>query len=259
MRALLRGVFDLLLPAICAGCARAVEPGRSLCAGCDRALPRFSGDAPPLLPASIDCATARSYEGAAADWMRRFKYPKRGVGGLDPAAHGVLRAFILEAAECRAKERPDLVVPVALHARRLRARGFNPAALLSSALSRNAGLRHEPAALIRIRDTPSQTGLDRRERRRNVAGAFRARRDLTGYGRVWLVDDVVTTGSTVAAAARALMQRGAGSVAVVCAARTPLQPLAGAEAILPDPESARRSPTGTAGRQAREKRRDQRA
>jgi predicted amidophosphoribosyltransferase len=87
------------------------------------------------------------------------------------------------------------------------------------------GLRHDPTALIRIRDTPSQTGLDRRARRRNVAGAFRARGELEGITRVWLVDDVVTTGSTTAAAAQALRQRGVRSVTVVCAARTPLQAL----------------------------------
>ena len=225
MHALLRGLFELLLPAICAACAQAVEPGRSLCATCNRAFPRFSGEAPPLLPASIGCATATSYEGAASDWMRRFKYPRRGFAGLDPAAHSVLRAWILEAAECAAGERPELVIPVALHARRLRARGFNPAALLAGALSRDMGLCHDPTALIRIRDTPSQTGLDRRARRRNVAGAFRTRGELEGITRVWLVDDVVTTGSTTAAAAQALRQRGVRSVTVVCAARTPLQAL----------------------------------
>jgi ComF family protein len=231
MRALLRGLLELLLPAICAACAQAVEPGRSLCATCDRALPRFSGEAPPLLPASIECATAISYEGAVTDWVRRFKYPKRSFAGLDPAAQSVLRAWILEAAEHTAGERPELVIPVALHARQLRARGFNPAALLAGALARDAGLRHDPTALIRIRDTPSQTGLDRRARRRNVEGAFRARGDLESITRVWLVDDIVTTGSTAAAAARALTRRGVRSVTVVCAARTPLQTLEAEEPI----------------------------
>ena len=231
MLALLRGSFELLLPAICGACAQAVEPGQSLCTTCDGALPRFSGGAPPLLPASIECATATSYEGAVSDWMRRFKYPKRGFAGLDPAAKSVLRAWILEAAERTAGERPELVIPVALHARRLRARGFNPAALLAGALARDAGLRHDPTALIRIRDTASQTGLDRRARRRNVTGAFRARRDLAGVTRVWLIDDVVTTGSTAAAAARALADAGARDITVVCAARTPLQTLDADEQI----------------------------
>ena len=223
MRARLRGLFDLVLPALCAACAQPVEPERALCATCDRALPRFRGEAPPLLPAAVVCTTAVAYAGTAVDWVRRFKYPRRGIAGLDPAARSVLRAWILEAGSRAPGERPELVVPVALHPRRLRARGFNPAALLAGALARDAGLRHDPAALMRIRDTPSQTGLDRRARRRNVAGAFRARGDLAGVGRVWLVDDVVTSGSTTAAAARALARGGVRTVDVVCAARTPLQ------------------------------------
>jgi predicted amidophosphoribosyltransferase len=75
-------------------------------------------------------------------------------------------------------------------------------------------------ALARVRDTPSQTGLDRRARRRNVAGAFRLRTHALPR-RVWLVDDVVTTGATLEAAARELRRGGATSVTALCAARTP--------------------------------------
>jgi len=70
-----------------------------------------------------------------------------------------------------------------------------------------------------VRDTPSQTGLDRRARRRNVRGAFAPRRQVAPL--VWLVDDVVTTGSTLAEAARALRRAGATHVVGVCAAYTP--------------------------------------
>jgi predicted amidophosphoribosyltransferase len=71
-----------------------------------------------------------------------------------------------------------------------------------------------------VRDTPSQTGLDRRARARNVAGAFRVRRGARIPPRVWLVDDVVTTGATLAEAARVLRRAGARQVAAICAART---------------------------------------
>ncbi len=74
-------------------------------------------------------------------------------------------------------------------------------------------------ALRRLRDTPSQTGLDRRERRRNVAGAFRCRRRVARV--VWLVDDVVTTGATLSECARVLRRSGARRVVGLCAARTP--------------------------------------
>ena len=81
-------------------------------------------------------------------------------------------------------------------------------------------VRFDPVALRRIRATTSQTGLDRRERVRNVRGAFRGRRGWRAPGRVWLVDDVVTTRSTLEEAARALRRAGAKDVRAVCAART---------------------------------------
>ena len=112
---------------------------------------------------------------------------------------------------------PDRVIPIPLHPRRLRARGFNPAGRLARSLARSRGLRFDPVALVRCRDTESQTGLSAAARRRNVAGAF------VGTGRVprgtiWLVDDVVTTGSTLEAAARALRREGGTRVIGVAAA-----------------------------------------
>jgi predicted amidophosphoribosyltransferase len=109
---------------------------------------------------------------------------------------------------------------VPLHPRRLRARGFNPA------LDRRARGRHARSApasprprSTRVRDTPSQTGLDAAARRRNVRGAHCARADVPT--RVWIVDDVITTGATLREAARALRARERECVVAVCAARTP--------------------------------------
>ena len=116
---------------------------------------------------------------------------------------------------------PHVVVPLPLHPRRLRQRGFNPAQLLARSVARALDVRLAPGLLERMRDTPSQTGLDRRERHRNVRDAFRARAGCRPPPRVLLVDDVVTTGSTLAEAARALRRAGALEVAAVCAARTP--------------------------------------
>jgi ComF family protein len=154
-----------------------------------------------------------------ASVVHRFKYPAPGILGLDPAPQALLRRLVAEAA-ARAPETADLVVPVPLHARRLRERGFNPAALLARPLARARGVPFDALALARVRDTPSQTGLDRRARRRNVAGAFRLRTHALPR-RVWLVDDVVTTGATLEAAARELRRGGATSVTALCAARTP--------------------------------------
>ena len=119
-------------------------------------------------------------------------------------------------------------MPVPLHPRRLRERGFNPAALIAREFARETGARLAPRALLRLRDTPSQTGLGRAARRRNVEGAFACRPGVslgapgssTPAGAIWLVDDVVTTRSTLDASARALRKAGAQQIAAVCLART---------------------------------------
>ena len=98
-------------------------------------------------------------------------------------------------------------------------RGFNPALTVARAVARSAAAPLDATALERVRDTPSQTGLDAAARRRNVRGALRARRSVPP--RVWLVDDVITTGATLREAARALRGAGAETVIAVCAARTP--------------------------------------
>lgn len=86
-------------------------------------------------------------------------------------------------------------------------------------MAREVGTRCNPIALRRLRDTPSQTKLDRSARRRNVRNAFETRTPVPEV--VWLVDDVVTTGSTLAECARVLKRAGARRVVGVCAAWTP--------------------------------------
>ena len=86
-------------------------------------------------------------------------------------------------------------------------------------MAREFEVPFDPVALCRTRDTPSQTGLDRRERRRNVRGAFRARARRQIPERIWLIDDVVTTASTLTEAAIALRAAGARTVIGLFAAR----------------------------------------
>jgi ComF family protein len=212
----LGAALELLLPRRCAGCGRA-EPDAPLCRAC---APPAAGALPaPPRPLAAWCA-AIAHAGAGADWVRRFKYPARGLAGLDPAAEAVALGLVRGLARRAPGPAPALVVPIPLHARKLHARGFNPAALLAAALAREARVACAPVLLARLRDTPSQTGLSRAERRRNVAAAFAARR--AAPARVWLVDDVATTGSTLAAAARALRRAGAREIVGVCLAWRPL-------------------------------------
>jgi ComF family protein len=116
----------------------------------------------------------------------------------------------------------DLLVPVPLHRRRLLARRFNQAALLASVIARRSQVPWDAFALARVKPTPPQVGLSRVQRARNLQGALRvpeeARLRIEGR-RVVLVDDVMTSGATTNAAARALLRGGATQVDVLVFAR----------------------------------------
>jgi ComF family protein len=111
-----------------------------------------------------------------------------------------------------------LLVPVPLHRRRLWSRGFNQSAIVARELSRRTGVPVAVDALRRIRPTPPLKGMGMRQRRRTVAGAFRANAELRGRT-VILVDDVLTTGSTANACARVLKRAGAERVDLISWAR----------------------------------------
>ena len=186
-----------------AGCPRCARPGGSLCRRCRRQEPPFDSIVAPYL-----------YGGQLAVALRRLKF-----GGRRDVARTL--APLLRPALARAAAEADLIVPVPLHRRRMARRGFNQAALLVRH-SRPAGAPVDPISLRRVRATLPQTGLDARARRGNVAGAFAVvdrRRDRVAGHRILLVDDIVTTGATMAAAAAALRSAGARSVIGFCAAR----------------------------------------
>jgi ComF family protein len=146
--------------------------------------------------------------------IRRFKYDDgaylaRPLGGL---LRGTCRAAGLSA---------DLVVPVPLHPRRLATRGYNQSALLAREIAAELGALFAPRALCRVIDTAVQAELSRAARQTNVRQAFR----VTGKGAVHhsaivLVDDVMTTGATLAACAAVLAEAGATRVTHVVLART---------------------------------------
>lgn len=118
--------------------------------------------------------------------------------------------------------RSDVIVPVPLHYRRLAQRGFNQSAWLGKEISKRSGVPMLVSGLKRGRATPSQGGLTARQRRRNVAGAFSVARTAAKRIRgahVVLVDDVLTTGSTLSACTRALKQGGATEVSILVLAR----------------------------------------
>lgn len=210
---------------LCRPCLASVEPvGSRLCLVCG--APFGQGDGAErcrrcqLSPPAFDSARAITRYRAGADGsntvgalLRRHKY------GLDQSLGRALAEYLDLAPELGGAAY-DVVIPVPLHRRRLRWRGFNQAALLGVAMSRRLKCPVDVSALTRIRATPPQTARDHNQRVRNVRGAFRVRRPARVAGRrVLLIDDVMTTGATASECARMLRGAGARSVDVLTLAR----------------------------------------
>ena len=231
-----RFALDLLLPPRCLSCTETVgEPG-TLCSEC---WTQIAFLAPPfcvgcgrpfdfdLGPDAVCGACARSrpifgraravlrYDDASRPLIISFKHRDR-----TDAAPAFGKWMARAGAELLADA--DLLVPVPLHRYRLIARRYNQSALLAQAIATESGIGCAPDLLVRTRATKSQGRLRTRERERNVRGAFavRARRlEQLRDRRIILVDDVMTTGATATASAKALLRAGAAAVDVLTLAR----------------------------------------
>jgi ComF family protein len=201
-----RRALDALFESRCLFCRQSADvPGVDLCGYCLEALPR---DAAPRAGATgLRSFCAFAYRPPVDGQVREFKF--RG----DLAAGRVLGTLLAALRATAAADLPDLLIPVPLHASRRAERGFDQAARLAMHAGEWLGLPVERRLLRRLRATASQSSLAPAARRRNVAGAFavdpRALARLGAPGpRVALVDDVLTTGATFAAASRALREAG---------------------------------------------------
>jgi len=150
-------------------------------------------------------------EGSAREVVHHLKY-----GGWP----GVAAAMALAMRGLEPLTRDVVLLPIPLSAKRLRKRGYNQAAVLAAALGSATGLVVDADLLHRARDTPTQTALTPEARAANVKGAFMAPARVQGT--FVLVDDVCTTGATLASAATALREAGAARVDAVTFARAPL-------------------------------------
>jgi len=201
-------------PALWAELAFLTDP---LCFRCGFPLPDFAGPegvcgACAADPPAFDRARAAL---AYDDHARKLVLDLKRGGRRDG-----LRVFThwMQATAAPLLAETDLIAPAPMHWTRLAQRGFNQAAWLAQSLARATGKPWRPGLIERHKRRRSQEGLSASERRRNVGGAIRVRRKLGGEI-VTLVDDVLTTGATAEACARALRRAGAGKVHVVTLAR----------------------------------------
>jgi ComF family protein len=229
-------MIHLIYPPQCVGCQALVASDFGLCPDCWRETPFIAGltcdqCGTPLPGDAVagevalcdDClATARPwtqgraavlYKGKGRDLVLALKHGDR-MDLARPAAQWMLRAGhdII---------RPGMVaVPVPLHWQRMFARRYNQSALLAGAVARLAGITHCPDLLQRIRKTGSQDGHTREGRFENMVGALRVNPKRVVKDRdILLVDDVMTSGATLAAAAEVCKAGGARSVSVLVMAR----------------------------------------
>jgi ComF family protein len=231
-RYILRALMDAVWPSVCCVCEGALDDAELVCLGCLESVSFLEGErcefcSAPKSPDSIECRTCAtlppevSARVVIADyatirpWIIAYKYHRRRA--LAPYLGGWLVERTTSHSLIRGSE---LVLPVPVHRRRQRERGFNQSDSLAEQLAQSLDIQYNANALVRHRPTLAQTSLVSREQRRsNVAGAFGVTDTEAIMGRrIIVVDDVITTGETIGQCAATLCDAGAIQVVAVALA-----------------------------------------
>ncbi|MGD9639356.1 MAG: double zinc ribbon domain-containing protein [Alphaproteobacteria bacterium] len=231
--------FDAVLPHRCLACGEIVSSGGFVCQNCFDKINFISSaccqicgtpfdyteDANLTCPRCLqhkpefDAAKAVFlYDGVGRDLIRAFKYSDR-----TEACNYFAKLMVNAGRKFFAEEefKPDYIVPVPIHYKRLLARKYNQSALLARAIALNTGQKVCYDALIRTRNTKPQANFFQKERFKNVKGVFNVNKlEIVKDKKILLIDDVLTTGATVSECAKAMKEQGASKVYVLALART---------------------------------------
>jgi len=234
----LRDIADVIFPPRCLGCSEILLKlsGQAFCPACKEQIRFLTGSLCPICGIAFfdspapdhlcgNCLESKpyfslaravaSYETLILDLIHQFKY------GRNITVGSALASFMAEFCF------PDfdfaeysLILPVPLHIRRLRERSFNQALILAQAIEKKYQIPVNFSLLKRRKFTLTQTGLDKKEREKNMKGAFAVTENAKIEGKnIILIDDVYTTGATINQCAKPLIKAGAGKVAVLTLAR----------------------------------------
>lgn len=233
--------FLKVLPCICEICAR--PSGNLLCEKCrlrlthnDKCCVQCAEELPTKMasvsaPQSKRCGRcisnppafqqtffAYDYNGPVAKLIQRFKFNEALI------LNQLLTDMVTSRLRAHDFPLPDALIPVPLHPARLKQRGFNQSYELAKSVGKALNIPVHQALLIRTRNTPNQSGLDRKTRENNVKGAFRfqASQDKTCLSgkHLAIIDDVITTGSTTREVAKVLKRSGVSRISVIAVAKT---------------------------------------
>lgn len=229
-------LFSHLFPSRCILCKKTVNQAIEICPDCYSALPHNENccqacalPLPEELGSTVICGRCLRqpptfdyayslfrYEGNVIGLVHQLKFGER-------ISHARSIGEMLCSKLHQAGESPDCLLPVPLHDLRLRQRGFNQSVEISRVIAKKSGISIEYDAVVRHRRTPAQTGLDAKQRKSNIKGAFTVAQ-VIDYQHVLIIDDVMTTGATVNELARLLKNNGVMRVGVMTIARAPVKP-----------------------------------